>query len=508
MKNNFRFILLLIIAGGAGIIIVLSSWLYGSYHQRLSLFRSTAERTLFDAIQETVQRPDSSAYAGDGRESPFSRRFGMPYDNRKQLVSGIISSYPSLNKDTIDSIVFIWTNQRRPFPRENEAPPERGNMALMTERRDVPSQNQPTAQILPYFLFGSVTVDSALLDNIKEVFSRKLSENGIRAGFTLTLVEGRQPRPPFGPLPRQFETENPALSAGVSTRPMMIDPEKDIFLTATFPNPWQYMLYSLSWQLIISLALLVVIIGGFIYLFRTIFRQNQIATLRRTFVNNMTHEFKTPVATVSAAIQALQSYGAMEEKERRERYLAVSKEELQHLSSMIDEVLLTAQGEHRKMTFSFQYYDLERLVRKSVEQAEIQDTAHEVTFTIHSSDKKTENIFGDPEHIKNVVGNLLENAVKYGAGNVSIHIDTDRKNKFAILRIADNGIGIPRLYHKQVFEPFFRVPQGDVHRVKGFGLGLSYVRQVILQHGGRFKLKSEPSQGSEFILFIPITARI
>ncbi|WP_257666971.1 sensor histidine kinase [Parapedobacter tibetensis] len=222
----------------------------------------------------------------------------------------------------------------------------------------------------------------------------------------------------------------------------------------------------------------------------------------------MTHELRTPVATVSAAVQALQNYVEMGDKEHRDLYLSISKEELDHLSVMIDNVLHVAEDEHHTTyKLQYQYYDIITLIKKCISSVQIQDSDKQLDFVFNPTNT-VEMVYGDPEHIKNVITNLLENAVKYGATQISIFTGVDRKNQFVVLRITDNGMGIPYAYQHQVFEPFFRVPQGNLHNVKGFGLGLSYVKQVVLQHGGHIQLKSVPNEGSSFTLSIPKTATL
>lgn len=471
MKDKLRLILILIVAAGVGIVVVLGSWLYGSYNQRMELFLATAERALFDAIQETVQEHEGvvrlpSKIAQHERPKFFARQAMRPSLLHRRDAIGI---------------------------RTGSSLPDNG-----------------PRQLLPNFLFGQMPLDSSTVHQIEEKFTQGLANNDIHTDFTLSILEARPQLheatlgdstsltlalPPPHLLDNTADTE-------LAIRPILIDPENGKFISVSFNQPWQYLLYSLSWQLIISVVLVATIIGSFIYLFHTIFKQNKLALLRKAFVNNMTHEFRTPIATVSAAVQALQSYADTKDEKRRDLYLSISREELDHLSSMIDNVLQVAEGEHHTIKLQCRRYDLVSLVKKCVANAKINARAEQVDFhflPIHNM----EMLYGDPEHIKNVVTNLLDNAVKYGATQISIVIQPSKADKFVKLHVHDNGIGIPRAYQHQVFEPFFRIPRSNIHTVKGSGLGLSYVKQVILQHGGSIALDSTPGKGSIFTLSIP-----
>lgn len=507
MKDSLRLILILIVAAGIGIAVVLGSWLYGSYNQRMELFLATAERALFDAIQETIQQREGAGKLpvkmAQHERPKFLARAAIRPTYAKKLIAAVTSTYPSVDPDSLSRLLDSLQQHERD--------------SFLLHRRDVIGMRAGSSlpgngprQLLPNFLFGQTPLDSSALLDIRKAFMRELSRNDIHTDFTLDVIEAPPHR--HEPVPGNHSaiallTSEPQLldsmaGTGRSIRPILIDPEKGRFISASFTRPWQYLLYNLSWQLIISVALVATIIGCFVYLFHTIFKQNKLALIRKAFVNNMTHEFRTPIATVSAAVQALQSYADTKDEKRRDLYLSISREELDHLSSMIDSVLHVAEGEHHTIKLQCRHYDLVSLVNRCVATAKINTRGKEVDFHFTPA-HHVETLYGDPEHMKNVVTNLLDNAVKYGATRVSIVIQPSTAGKFVKLHIDDNGMGIPRAYQHQIFEPFFRIPRSNVHTAKGFGLGLSYVKQVILQHGGSITLDSTPGKGSIFTLSIP-----
>jgi len=523
MEDKLRLILILIVAAGAGIVIVLGSWLYGSYNQRMELFLAIAERTLFDAIQETIQQQEDAgtrSFKQARRTQPikFMAGVAMGPAHTQRLVSSITKAFPNVHPDSLAFVLdsfqqhehdsFFKTRRKLLSSLPEPTRPGRGlRLAVNLEPGDRPRQ------LLPNFLFGQAPLDSTALLRIEEKFAQGLANNGIRTDFTLSIAKA--PSHLAEMLPGDSTTLTPAAlglpfpdsisGKGLAIRPILVDPENGGFISVSFNHPWQYLLYNLSWHLIISVTLVATIIGCFVYLFHTIFKQNKLAVLRKTFVNNMTHEFRTPIATVSAAVQALQSYADTEDEKRRDRYLSISKEELDHLSSMIDNVLQVAEGEHHTIKLQCRHYSLIDLIRRCIANAEINTGPKHVDFQFIPT-HNIEALYGDPEHMKNVVTNLLDNAVKYGATQITVVVQPSKGGKFVKLQVHDNGIGIPRAYQHQIFKPFFRVPRSNTDTTKGFGLGLSYVKQVILRHGGTITLDSTPGEGSIFTLSIPKNA--
>lgn len=285
------------------------------------------------------------------------------------------------------------------------------------------------------------------------------------------------------------------------TRPMMVNPVKNEFLVVKFQEDWKYLLYSLSWQLLISFLLIGLLLGTFFYLMRTILTQNKMAELRKNFVDNMTHELKTPVSTVMAAIEAIQLYGVQDDKEKMNRYLNISKKELEHLSNMIEKVLQMDIDATRGIVLQRSDFDMVAMVKSAIEVAQLNNTKKVEFRLIVDQDKIMVN--GDEAHLKNVINNLLENAVKYAGHIVHIEVEVKTTKENVHIRITDNGKGIAAEYHNQIFDMFFRVPSGNLHDVKGFGLGLAYVKQVVKRHDGKIVVESELEKGSTFSIKLP-----
>ncbi len=476
MGRRFKLLISLIVLIGAGITIVLGIWLYGSYTNRRDLFLSTAERSLFNAVQEAYQ-----AKNGD-------RQLSGPEEDRNRLLQEVKKELaPLLPAAELDKALKRIRAER---PKDDRF--DRNNHF----RRDkmFPKEREGQGAIIPPFLFRDFEMNRANLELIERKFSESMNNKSISVPFEISIVT--IPHEQIKDVRRQYREANLAW-----TLPMMVNPVKNEFLVVKFQEDWKYLLYSLSWQLLISFLLIGLLLGTFFYLMRTILTQNKMAELRKNFVDNMTHELKTPVSTVMAAIEAIQLYGVQDDKEKMNRYLNISKKELEHLSNMIEKVLQMDIDATRGIVLQRSDFDMVAMVKSAIEVAQLNNTKKVEFRLIVEQDKIMVN--GDEAHLKNVINNLLENAVKYAGHIVHIEVEVKTTKENVHIRITDNGKGIAAEYHNQIFDMFFRVPSGNLHDVKGFGLGLAYVKQVVKRHDGKIVVESELEKGSTFSIKLP-----
>ncbi|MGE8379771.1 MAG: sensor histidine kinase, partial [Sphingobacterium sp.] len=391
MGRRFKLLISLIVLIGTGITIVLGIWLYGSYTNRRDLFLSTAERSLFNAVQEVYQ-----AENGDQRlDGPETERDQLLNDVKKELL-------PAVPERELDQAL---QRVRARQPRKEHAfrgdPDRKGKMYS----KDRDHQNA----IIPPFLFRDFEMNKTNLDQIDNKFKESLSNKSISVPYELSIVT--IPREQVKDVRREYREKNLAW-----TRPMMVNPLKNEFLVVKFQEDWKYLLYSLSWQLLISLLLIGLLLGTFFYLMKTIFNQNKMAELRKNFVDNMTHELKTPVSTVMAAIEAIQLYGVRDDKVKMDRYLDISKKELEHLSGMIEKVLQMDIDASRGIVLQRSDFDIVAMVASVIEVAQLNKTKTVEVELV--ADPGSILIKGDESHLKNVINNLLENAIKYAGPHV------------------------------------------------------------------------------------------
>jgi two-component system, OmpR family, phosphate regulon sensor histidine kinase PhoR len=230
-------------------------------------------------------------------------------------------------------------------------------------------------------------------------------------------------------------------------------------------------------------------------------RQEQLLAIKNDFIRNMTHELKTPIATVSVAVEALQDFGVLQHPERAKEYLNISKSELSRLSLLVDKVLKMAIFEEKDPLLAFDTFDFRVMLEETLATMRIQFEKHKAEVQVHIQQGNYA-FYGDRLHLTNMLYNLMDNALKYSADNPIISVSLEQRNTDLFLRVADNGIGIPSAYQSRIFERFFRVPTGNVHNVKGYGLGLSYVAGVVQQHGGHIQMESAEGVGTTFTIHL------
>lgn len=277
---------------------------------------------------------------------------------------------------------------------------------------------------------------------------------------------------------------------------------EDPMLHATFSNYKPYLLKKITPSLLMSSVLFSIVSLAFFMILKTSNEQQRLADIRGEFMSNMTHELKTPIATVGVALEALSDYGAMNDQKRKEEYLDISKHELNRLSILVDKVLQMSSFEKGAAVMEFEKLDLKVITDQMINYMKLPFEKNKVRF---SYDLKGQNftIRGDQVHMTNVLYNLIDNAIKYSDNTPVIDINISEESKYIKFKIKDKGIGIPKEYQGKIFDRFFRVPTHDIHNVKGHGVGLNYVSDVINKHKGLLHIESEVGQGTSIIFQIP-----
>ncbi|OIP02211.1 MAG: hypothetical protein AUJ98_01945 [Bacteroidetes bacterium CG2_30_33_31] len=275
-----------------------------------------------------------------------------------------------------------------------------------------------------------------------------------------------------------------------------------VYFTIYFPFEKAYLFGQISIMLILSSLLIISMIFIFIYAIGTIIKQEKLSIMKNDFINNMTHEFKTPISTISLACQALTDDDIPKSRDMYNSYINIIEEENKRLGSMAEKILQSAIIEKAEMNLNLVVINIDELIINVVRKVEIQinQKGGEISLNLEAQNNQ---IKGDPVHISNVVNNLLDNAIKYSHEAPKIKISTVDEENCMLIKIADNGIGISKSNHKRIFEKLYRVPTGNVHEVKGFGLGLTYVKAIVERHKGRISVESQLGKGTTFFVRIP-----
>ncbi|TAF45452.1 MAG: sensor histidine kinase [Sphingobacteriales bacterium] len=271
------------------------------------------------------------------------------------------------------------------------------------------------------------------------------------------------------------------------------------YLTITFPQKNTVILNNMRMILASSTALLLILMGSFIYTIFSILRQKKLADMKTDFINNMTHEFKTPVATIMIASEALSDPEINNDTSRVGRLANIIYDENKRLGDHIERVLNIAKTEDENANIELKNIEVNDIIQAVADSMRLQLQKHNAVLTLQLN-AIHHTITGDYLHLSNVIFNLIDNALKYSKDYPQININTQNNTNELIIKITDKGIGMNKDQLKKIFDQFYRIPTGNVHNVKGFGLGLSYVHTMVKKMNGSILVYSDKDIGSEFII--------
>ncbi len=329
--------------------------------------------------------------------------------------------------------------------------------------------------------------DSVKLPDITAAYSKKLREDKINIPFTIIKIDSAVNEENF-----------PDLSA------VVVGFKNAKTYKLSRGNTFPYLLKKITTPIIFSFFLVGLTIFSFIVLYRNLAKQRRLTQIKNEFISNITHELKTPIATVSVAIEALRNFDAANDRGKTKEYLDISAGELQRLGLLVDKVLKLSMLENKNIELKKEVFDMHVLIDEVVQIMKLQFEKLRAEVTVIT---KGDNfaIEADRLHITSVLYNLLDNALKYSSAHpiITIHLSSLPGNILE-LTIQDNGIGLAKEHQSKVFEKFFRVADGDKHNTKGHGLGLSYVKEIIISHMGYIEVESGLGKGSTFIIKLPV----
>jgi two-component system, OmpR family, phosphate regulon sensor histidine kinase PhoR len=267
-----------------------------------------------------------------------------------------------------------------------------------------------------------------------------------------------------------------------------------------FPHRYKYILGEMHFWIISSAALSLALIGLAISLFY-FYRQKFLSEIQKDFVNNFTHEFKTPLAVMKIAGDVLAKDNIIQQPDRLSRYAGIIKNQTEHLQIQVEKLLKAASIENKKLPIIKDSVNTRQLIEQALNKVQPLIDQRNAHIELKMQELKLP-LHADEAHLELAIVNILENALKYSE-NPHIVVETGKEEGDFFISIKDNGVGIEKKYHKNIFKKFYRVPTGNVHNVKGFGLGLNFVKRIIDAHEGKIRVNSLPGIGTEFKLFIP-----
>jgi two-component system phosphate regulon sensor histidine kinase PhoR len=374
--------------------------------------------------------------------------------------------------------------------------------------------------------FPDSSLNSLLsIGQIDSAYKKELQRSAITVPYTIQRVEGGPDADRTIPVNR------------LKTNFLFVGLSKSYAYQASFGSPIGYILKRIRLPVSMALLLLLFTTASLVFLYRNLRQQQRLAAIKNEFISNMTHELKTPISTVRVAVEALRHFDALDDPQKTREYLDISALELQRLSMLVDKVLKLSLFENKEISVNLTSTDLHELAAEVIASMKLQfekagaliqltrsldhpNPANPSPSVVHLRAPKpsAEAPGGLPQampwsnpfqarvdrmHLSSVLSNLLDNALKYSKADPAITVHLSRHEDFIVLAVSDNGIGIPSVYTSRIFEKFFRVPSGDHHNIKGYGLGLSYVRHIIASHNGSISVESKEGKGSVFTVQLP-----
>ncbi|MCH8904053.1 MAG: HAMP domain-containing histidine kinase [Bacteroidetes bacterium] len=371
--------------------------------------------------------------------------------------------------------------------------------------------NQEKNEIYKSIYLDLVFEDSRLFDRIDtfsldSLITSELRDFGITLPFFYTIYK-QDPEKGIEPKLRSLSGDDTKNVYKANLFPGNIFGDGNYFIAVVFPQKSTRLLMSMWGNLLPSVLMIFVLAFGFAYTIITLMKQKKLSEIKSDFINNMTHQLKTPIATIALSTEALKDPTISKEKSQSKRFLDVIHEENSRLQDYVDTILQTALLDRGKVKLSFEEFDLHEILEGAVSNINLQ--VEKKNGTVVTNLYAVNSIINaDRAHLSSAISNLLDNANKYSPKDPKIVITTKNNKQGITLAIEDSGIGMKKDTIRQIFDKFYRVSTGNVHDVKGFGLGLNYVSNIIKSHGGTITVKSELNKGSRFEIFLPFNAGI
>lgn len=340
-------------------------------------------------------------------------------------------------------------------------------------------------------------IDIVFLDSVLQT---EMENEELPAEFDFLIVTEKMERVEFENAPKNYLEELDTTNSFKSLLFPSNTLDEDLYLYVRFPKQNQFLILDMWAPLTVNLALLIIIIVAMTMMFKTILTQKKLSELKSDFISNMTHEFKTPISTISLACEAMND-GDMGGNNAPSPYIKIISDENQRLMKLVERILQSATLDKGELKLSTDKINLNELIHEVVNTAELRMKKRNAKIQLELPDEFIY-IQGDRFHLSNLLSNLIDNAIKYSENEPEITVSLSKEGKKVHLSVSDKGIGIKKEHLSKIFDKLYRIPTGNVHNVKGFGLGLSYVKAIAELHDWNIVVRSKHGSGSTFTLEI------
>ncbi len=524
MSKKFIYLLSIIIAASiAGIIYIQTLWIKGAAERKKNEFDKLVNSAMNDVVKdlEKMESQEQAAIIKSQLESQNSKNLSKNYQKKPKYFDKKESSTDKylddesldillsfnlqdqvlnttmLNLNDGDSLVFNFDKKSSTSNKAGQFGPL--TSALLTIQNEVKSKLEDKSEIFINALFSkkpiSERVDRAKVD---VRLMNKLVERGITQQFEFAIFDGK------GKMAMSTPGYKPNYAATLYIKwlfPNDIHPVAH-HISLYFPETPNFLMQSMGMVIPSATFTLVMILTSIITIM-IIFRQKRLDEIKNDFINNMTHEFKTPISTISLASQMLKDPSVAKTPKTLQHISGVIQDESKRLSFQVEKVLQMAIFEKGKAGLKIKKLDINQLIHNVSNNFKLK-VENKKGKIIESLDANNSTVYVDEVHFTNVIYNLFDNAFKYRKGTPILQVKTWNKNNGVVISVKDNGMGISKENLSRIFEKFYRVPTGNLHNVKGFGLGLAYVKKIVDDHGGTISAESEINIGTKFEIFLPI----
>jgi len=519
-KNKFIGLIIMMLISIIGIIWVQMIWINNALKIRNDIFNKAVYASLNDAAEtiETNRKMDFffsspvtynsgrsgvSSYMSVGSYSSQDGR-SFSYSVTSQSMTGTVDSTGNL---TFNEPVITRTDTtfyQDPIdiePRSSlqpSSPPVSSSDFIERVRRRASEFQTMSEQMIAEVSQWERTME---LDNneIQNIIGRSLRFSNIETPFEFAVIRDGVIRD--GNFRKGSKNDFLKSSYMVRLFPDNIMGQ-NLILSVIFPEKRNYVLGSMTWILSGSMLFSLVILATFALSLFFLIRQKKISEMKSDFLNNMTHEFKTPIATISLAADTITNPKVINDENSIRHFIGMIKKENSRMNKKVETILQIASLDKKEIDFRFENVSMHSIISRAAETIEIQVHQKKGSLVLRLNASEPV-VSGDPEHLFNLVNNLLDNALKYSPEIPEITVETSNNERGLILSVSDRGIGMSKSVQNKIFERFYRQTSGNIHDVKGFGLGLNYVRAIVDAHRGTVTITSEPGKGSIFDVFLP-----
>ena len=489
-KNLILFTSVLLFLGLFGIGIVQIFWLKGAIKAREQDF----DKSVFDAMNDMSTKIEDLSY------NPLVKNM---IHNQKIHVDENGEIIIEMSEDLIEDYK-VKEESNIPFIRSNNQPYEENN-TIISPSASANNAFPTVIDNLQEFMVQQMTSLQPITDlldtaKLKEIIKSSLNEHGIKTHVHYGVTE-------YAPNNFVLLSKNAPLSQLFKTpysielfRRSMFENGKTLRLL--FPDRKKFLYTSMSPMILSSSIFFLMVVAAFILSFQIIFKQKKLSDMKTDFINNMTHELKTPIATISIASEMLKDNSISSSQENRSKYAGIIFDENKRLYNHVEQVLQIARLEKGELQLNLEDRDIHAILKLAADRFNLilEELNGKIELDLHAQDSI---IKIDEMHFTNAINNLIDNAIKYNEKPPLIKINTSNIITGMQIEVLDNGVGLSKEDQSKIFEKFYRVSKGNVHDTKGFGLGLSYVKSIVDKHQGKIWVESKLKEGSKFIIQIP-----